>query len=176
MSNTSVRKYLQITCITTAFLSAPPALADWSGKTSQNRYNNQFGDFPPDDIDQHIRNSLEKYEASIEPAPAQTTNQANPGQSARMSPQNYQQPYGKYNPQGNYNPRPGNYRNSYNAPGGNNTSFSGPWNNNGSNFSMPWGNNTGNNNGSNNSMPWGNNNGSNFSMPWGNNNRNYGNK
>ncbi len=184
MSNTSVRKYLLITCIATSFLSASPAQADWSGKASQQRYNNQFGDFPPENIDQHIQNSLDNYEASTKPAPAQSTNQVDPGQSVRMPAQNYQQPYRQYSPQGNYNQRPSNYRNSYNAPMGNNTSFSGPWNNNGSNFSMPWGNNNGsgmsmpwgNNNGSSNSMPWGNNNGSNFSMPWGNNNGNYGNR
>ena len=196
MSNTSVGYSLLSICMLTFSLPANTVLADWSGKTTQNRYNSQFGDFPPEDIDQHIQNSLKKHESPTEPAPAQSTNLAKPNQSVSTPPQNYQQPYGKYKQQGNYNPQPGNYGNSRNAPRGNNTSFSGPWNNNGSNFNMPWGDNNGpnqsmpwgnsngsnfsmpwgNSNGSNQSMPWGSNNGSNFSMPWGNNNRNYGNR
>ena len=164
MNIISVRQYLLITCITISFSPVTPALADWSGKTSQKRYNHQFGDFPPDDIDQHIQNSLDKYRAPTETSPTQSTEQVSPDQSALSSQQNYQQPLPQYNQQRSYNPRPNTYRN--NIPGSNNTSFSGPWNNNGSNFSMPWGNN----NGSSFNMPWGNNNGSNFSMPWGNNN------
>jgi len=180
MSDISVRHYILITCVATFFLSAPPALADWSGKTKQKRYNNQFGDFPPEDIDKHIQNSLDKYREPTEQKPAQSAEQTNTEQPVYRSPPGYQQPYRQYNQPGNYNRRPGNYRNN-NMPGSYNSGFSGPWNNNGSNFSMPWGGNNngsnfsmpwgGNNNDSNFSMPWGgNNNGSNFSMPWGNNN------
>ena len=185
MSDTPVRHYILITCIATSFLATSPALADWSGKSSQNRYNSQFGDFPPDDIDQHLQNSLEKHDAPTEPAPTPNTSQASPDQYVGTPPQGYQQPnYNNRNQQGNYNPRSGNYRNNYNGPRGNNSGFSGPWNNNGSNFSMPWGNSNGsgsnmpwgNSNGSGSNMPWSNNNGSNFSMPWGNFNGNNGNR
>jgi len=159
MSDTSARHYVLITCIATSFLSAPAALADWSGKPKQQRYNNQFGDFPPDDIDQHIQNSLDKYSEPTEPAPAENTNQASPNQAVQTPPQSYRQSNNGWQNQNNY-------RNNYNRSRGNNAGFNGPWNNNRSNFSMPWGNN----NGSGMNMPWGNNNGSNFSMPWGNNN------
>ncbi|PCJ85629.1 MAG: hypothetical protein COA54_10535 [Thiotrichaceae bacterium] len=180
MSNISVSHYLLITCIATSVLSTSSAIADWSGKIPQNKYNNQFGDFPPEDIDQYIQNSLKKYDSHEEPSPVQSTNQVSPNQSIHTPPQNYQPSARNYNQQGNYNPRPGNYRNN-NRPGSNYSGFSGPWENNGSSFSMPWGGN----NGSGSNMPWGNGNGSNFSMPWGNNSgnnswgnnsRNYGNR
>ena len=171
MSDTSVRHYILVTCIATFFLFTPPAIADWSGESSHNRYNKQFGDFPPDDIDQHIKNSLDKYGTPSEAAPTLSTNQENPTQSIPTPPQNYQLPeYRNNNQQGNYYSRPDNYRKNYNGPQSYNSGFSGPWNNNGSNFNMPWGNS----NGSSFNMPWGNNNGSNFSMPWGGNN-NYNN-
>jgi len=138
MSNISVSHYLLITCIATSVLSTSSAIADWSGKIPQSKYNNQFGDFPPEDIDQYIQNSLKKYDSHEEPSPVQSTNQVSPKQSMRTPPPDYQPSARNYTPQGNYNPRPGNYRNN-NRSGSNYSGFSGPWDNNGSSFNMPWG-------------------------------------
>jgi len=178
----SVRKSLSIVCYLATSLCSGQVFADWSGDKLYKGYNQQYGDFPPADIDQQL-SGIPDTNKVPESSPSQADNAATLPNNTQPVPgqaQNYQQPaYGGYNQGRNYY-QPRNQRRSRNTsssgPWNNNRSgFSGPWNNRGSGFSGPWDNNRSgfsgpwNNNGSSFSGPW-DNNGSNFSMPWGNNN------
>jgi len=186
MHDTIVKKRLQLIFLLAFCFFPHLTLADWTGKPSQTRYNQQFGDFPPDDIDQLIQNSLNKQDdsAPLATTPSPTTNTAAPvygNNSNNIKQPHAHQPTAQDYSTPNYNnhAQANQYRNTppayHNAnrtypPRNNNSGFNGPWNGNNSGFSMPWMNNNDNNNGSGFSMPWGNSNGSNFSMPWGGNN------
>ncbi len=175
MKKLLVNQFVAVFCTLAGVLSTAPVLADWSYDGSKFKHNQQFGDFPPENIDQQLLEN--RYIEEPEPIPTledkQTrtnqgqTRQAEAGTGNQVdvysAPQSaaqqvYTPYYGGYNqaynrsPYGN-NTQWNNRGPGYNAPWGNNrSSFGGPWNGNGSGFSMPWGNNN-----------------SGFSGPWNNN-------
>lgn len=168
MKSILVRRCQVAVCLLATSSYINLALADWSIDQSKRGYNQGYGDFPPEDINEQLfghLNTSRQYEQEQNQtqdintdSAALNNNQADVSATQDYPVYNYQRPnYGTYNRGGRYqqNAIPGNYPDM---------NFSGPWNNNGSNFTNPW-----NNRGSSISGPW-NNNGSSFSMPWGNNN------
>lgn len=181
MKNILVRRCQVAVCLLATSSYINLALADWSIDQSKRGYNQGYGDFPPEDINQqlfgHLNTSPQQEQEQSQAqdinsdTAALNNNQADVSATQNYPVYDYQQPsssYGAYNRGGRYqqNTIPGNYPDmNFSGPWNNNGSnFTGPWNNRGSGFSSPW-----NNNGSSFSGPR-NNNGSNFNMPWGNNN------
>lgn len=196
-----MRKNTLLAIISTTFLvvSTLPATAiatgsGWSGKIPRSYYNQGYGDFPPENIEQQLFENRPKPEpidppvtTEAEPATQPTTLAAPQPQTNASTTQQYAQPYNPYGGYGygthgyqqpNANQYYGNYgydryrnygRNRYR-----NSGWNAPWDNNNFSFSGPWDNGSwGGNRGGNNWEPW-NNNSSGFSMPWGGDKKGWG--
>ena len=160
-----VKKCLQTVCLLATGLCANMVFASWYGNQSQGYSNQQYGNFPPLDIDQQIQDSLsnsnqieESQSQDISDSDSDSSYQPVSYPAQNNSEQSSQKPnYGSYNRDKTVRSRGGKSRKKSGSD------FSGPWSNNGSGFSAPW-----SNNGSDFNAPW-NNRGSGFSMPWNNN-------
>lgn len=133
MKNRSVKKGLLIVCLLTTGLYVSQGHADWYSNQPQQNYNQEYGDFPPESIDQQLQ--MNPY---IDRRPVDSVRRDNRG----LSPWDNRYRTGPYPAQSYSYPGPNNYQwpNYGGYDRGRSVSpYGGPWDNRGSNFS-PWGN------------------------------------